>query len=196
MKKALSVFLAVLMIFAALSVGASAEGPSSTNPSPYHGDGKPCSIDQVALSFDPNGGKFKNPVAVYSMTDNVFTIESDYSSKWIMLPAQNGDDTMRPGRYVNLPTVTAPDGYQFDGWYCYKDHATYGVREYKIPDDAAGTTIEFAAAYSPAVVEEPTMTKVMGILMKVFGAIVGLLFFAGDSSAGMDMMEKILGGIF
>ena len=57
MKKVLSVFLAVLMLFGALSVSSFAEettAPVVTPPMAYHdwwGEGGPCSKEQAVLAF-------------------------------------------------------------------------------------------------------------------------------------------------
>ena len=39
------------------------------------------------------------------------------------------------------------------------------------------------------------MQKVMKILFSVFGTIIGLLFYAGDTEAGIALMEKVFGGV-
>ncbi|MDD6528133.1 MAG: hypothetical protein PUF31_10095, partial [Oscillospiraceae bacterium] len=61
MKKALSVFLAILMMFSALSVGTFAADDttgSSVATSPWHGpdgSGKPARYNQVVINFKLNG---------------------------------------------------------------------------------------------------------------------------------------------
>ena len=195
MKKALSLFMAVLMMFAAMAVGASAE--SSVNPSPWHGpegSGKPATPEQAVLSFDLNGGTMKNAVAVYDLNTGTFTSQTGVTGTWYMVPANA--NVMKAGMQVTLPVVTAPKGYQFDGWYCYNDGQPYAANmSYTIPATGAGSVIQFRAAYSPAEIEEDSMTKVLSILTKVFGAIIGILLYAGDTEKGIALVEKMLSGI-
>ena len=39
------------------------------------------------------------------------------------------------------------------------------------------------------------MATILGILIKVFGAIIGIVMYQGDTEAGVALMEKVLGGI-
>ena len=72
MKKVLSVFLAVLMLFGALSVSSFAEettAPVVTPPMAYHdwwGEGGPCSKEQAVLAFNLNGGSLKSETQIYN----------------------------------------------------------------------------------------------------------------------------------
>ncbi|MGN0468702.1 MAG: hypothetical protein ACI4GY_08275 [Acutalibacteraceae bacterium] len=196
MKKALSVFMAVLMLFAALSVGTSA---SSSDPSPWHGElgsGKPATMEQAVLKFELNGGKLKTGAYVYDTTTGEFSYQDGITGTYVMVPRDEEHATMKAGTTVVLPVVTAPAGWEFTGWYCYTDQQSYAANcAYKLPADCGGQVIEFGAAYTPAEVEEDTFTKVLGILIKVFGAIIGLIMYAGDTEAGVALMEKILGGV-
>lgn len=196
MKKALSLFLAILTIFGCLGIGAAAD---SYVTSPWHGDegsGKPASYEQVVLTFDANGGTFKNALPVYNSNTGVFDLSEagKLTGTWAMVPQSAGAQV--PGYIVTLPVVDSPKGYQFAGWFCYLDGNTYGANSsFKIPAGTAGTIIEFRAAHIPTEPEEDTMAKVMSVLIKVFGAIIGILMYRGDTEAGVELMEKILGGI-
>lgn len=194
MKKTLSVLLAVLMIFSALSVGASA----ANYPNDYFGDsqsGRPANYDQAVLRFDLNGGTMKQGAYVWNGTE--FVYETGITGEYVMLPTRWGVD-MKAGNFVSLPTVVPPANQQFDGWFCYRDHQAYGsFGNYMIPNDLReGEIIEFRASFSPTVVEEDTMVKVMGILSKVFGTIIGMLFYGGDAEVGIKFVEDLLGGLF
>lgn len=191
MKKALSLFLAVLMIFAAMSVSASA---ASVLPEDQYfaEEGAAATYEQAILSFDLNGGVMKNSVYVYNIETGKWSLEQNVSGTYVMVP--QGNFAMTKNTTVVLPTVTAPAGYQFDGWYCYETGSTYAANApYEIT--TVGQFTHFRAAYSPAEVEEDTMAKVFDILIKVFGAIIGIVMFAGDTSAGVELMQKVLGGI-
>lgn len=196
MKKALSLFLAVLTIFGCLGIGAAAD---SYAPTPWHGEegsGKPATYEQTVLTFDANGGTFKNSMLVYDTNTGSFTWSEagKLTGTWAMVPQE--PTAQIPGYYVTLPVVDAPKGYQFAGWFCYLDGNTYGANSnFKIPEGTAGTVIEFRAAHIPTEPEEDTMATVMGVLIKVFGAIIGILMYRGDTEAGVALMEKILGGI-
>lgn len=201
MKKVLAVLLSVMMLFGALSFSSSAESASQ-----YFTGEKPLvnPLEQVIITFDLAGGTMKNAVWVYNSAKPGFeSVENFTGATYIMLPQDSS--SMVPGTPVTLPVVTAPTGYQFDGWYCYgvggdyTKGSTYAANSaYYIPEGTAGQIIQFRAAYSPATIEPDAMETVMNILIKVFGTIIGLLFLGDESNpaeAGMAMMEKLLGSL-
>ena len=210
MKKVLSVFLAVLMLFGALSVSSFAEettAPVVTPPMAYHdwwGEGGPCSKEQAVLAFNLNGGSLKSETQVYNEETSKFEWKAgkDITGTYYMVPQD--PNTMKSGMGVVLPEVIAPAGQQFNGWYCEacpcetaQVGQTYAAAAvYKLPLNCGGTLIQFRASYSPATIEEPTISKVVGILMKVFGTIIGLIAYGGDTKQGIAFMEKVFGGLF
>ena len=203
MKKALSVFLAVLMMFSVLSIGSTATG-DTTAPGYYNedwfGPNAPANYNQVVLQFNLNGGTLKGSNFVVWNLDTgkpEYVDGTKVESPWVMVPL-NSTDMVADGKHsVTLPAITPPDGRSFDCWYCPTDGNGYGANSpYVIPASKAGQVIEFTAQWSAANYEEDTITKVMGILFKVFGTIIGLLFYAGDTEAGIAMMEKVFGGLF
>ncbi len=211
MKKVLSVFLAVLMLFGALSVSSFAEettGSVVTPPKAYHAwwekDGGPCKNDQAVLAFNLNGGSLKSETQIYNEETGKFEWKAgkDVTGVYYMVPQD--PNTMKGGMGVVLPEVIAPSGWQFNGWYCEacpcetaQVGQTYAAAAlYKLPLNCGGTLIQFRASYSPATIEEPTLTKVVGILMKVFGTIIGLIAYGGDTKQGIAFMEKVFGGLF
>ena len=210
MKKVLSVFLAVLMLFGALSVSSFAEettGSVVTPPMAYHdwwGEGGPCSKEQAVLAFNLNGGSLKSETQIYNEETGKFEWKAgkDVTGVYYMVPQD--PNTMKGGMGVVLPEVIAPSGQQFNGWYCEacpcetaQVGQTYAAAAvYKLPLNCGGTLIQFRASYSPATIEEPTIKKVVGILMKVFGTIIGLIAYGGDTKQGIAFMEKVFGGLF
>lgn len=106
---------------------------------------------QAILVFNLNGSTLKIGDYVYEPTIGqlVYKGGEEISDPFIKIPR---DSTMQNvGQYVQLPAVYSPEGYLFNGWYCYVDGITYPANtNYKIPDGAAGTAIEFIAAYLPA----------------------------------------------
>ena len=210
MKKVLSVFLAVLMLFGALSVSSFAEettAPVVTPPMAYHdwwGEGGPCTPEQAVLSFNLNGGSLKAETQVYNEETGKFEWKAgkDVTGTYYMVPQD--PNTMKGGMGVVLPEVIAPSGWQFNGWYCEacpcetaQVGQTYAAAAlYKLPLNCGGILIQFRASYSPATIEEPTINKVVGILMKVFGTIIGLIAYGGDTKQGIAFMEKVFGGLF
>lgn len=191
MKKILSVLLATLMLFSVLGVSASASVYEN-----YYDQGIVDRNTQVVLAFDLNGGSLKTGAYVYDTTISNFVYKDgeDITGKYIMLPRT--PDTQLVGQFVKLPVLNAPDGWQFNGWYCYLDGNSYAANsDFKIPAGAAGEVIEFYAAYSPAEVEEDTFATVLGILIKVFGAIAGIILYNGDTEQGIALFDKILGAL-
>ena len=209
MKKVLSVFLAVLMLFGALSVSSFAEettAPVVTPPMAYHdwwGEGGPCSKEQAVLAFNLNGGSLKSETQIYNEETGTFEWKAgkDVTGVYYMVPQD--PNTMKGGMGVVLPEVIAPSGQQFNGWYCEacpcetaQVGQTYAAAAvYKLPANCGGYLIQFRASYSPATIEEPTINKVVGILIKVFGAIIGLIVYQ-DTKQGIAFMERVLGDLF
>ena len=191
MKKILSVLLATLMLFSVLGVSASASVYEN-----YYDQGIVDRNTQVVLAFDLNGGSLKTGAYVYDTTISKFVYKDgeDITGKYIMLPRT--PDTQLVGQFVKLPVLNAPDGWQFNGWYCYLDGNSYAANsDFKIPAGAAGEVVEFYAAYSPADAEEDTFASVLGILIKVFGAIAGIILYNGDTEQGIALFDKILGAL-
>ena len=192
MKKLLSVLLATLMLFSVLGVSASASDIYSN----LYDQNLVDRNSQVIISFDLNGGSLKTGAYVYdtSRSDFVYKDGADITGKYIMVPRTT--DTQRVGQFIRLPAMTPPSGYQFDGWYCYFDSNKYASNaDYKIPAGSAGGVIEFYASYIPAEVEEDTFGSILKILIKVFGAIAGILIYNGDTEEGIALFEKILGAL-
>lgn len=192
MKKILSVILAVMMLFGALSMGASA---ATTVSDPYDFiEGNMVNQDQVVLVFNFNGGSSKTAVRVYDTESKGFVSET-VSGTYIMVPETSNDLVV--ANSVTLPSVTPPSGSSFTGWYCEEDGVTYTTvpNGYKIPTYAGQKVITFTAWYEPAEAETDVMATVLGILVKVFGAIIGIILYNGNTEQGVALMEKMLGGI-
>ena len=194
MKKILSVFLAALMLFSVLGVSASAAGYLEPGFDVYFNQNLADKDTQVVFCFDTNSGTMMNGVYVYDVTNNTFVYTQDFSGRYIMLPRSK--DTQLVGQHITLPIVAPQTGYMFRGWYCYLDGNEYaGGSSYQIPAGTAGQVIEFRATYTPAPVEDEGPGAVIDILVKVFGAIAGILLYNGDTAQGIALFEKILGAL-
>ncbi len=192
MKKILSVILATLMLVSCFGVLASASIESDVNS--FYDNNLADRDTEVICVFYPNGGKFKNYCNVYDTSISDFRIVFDYDQTYIRLPSSL--DPQYPGHYVSLPVMSAPEGLQFDNWFCYYDKQTYGANgSYKIPEGTAGRIIEFRAVYSPAEVEEDTFGMILDILIKVFGTIAGIILYNGNAEQGKMLFEQILGAL-
>ncbi len=204
MKKVLSVFMAILMLFGALSVSSFASSESNQ----WFGDvnsGKPANYDQTVLYFDLGIGALPN-ASVYNQTTGAFESQTNVTGSYYMIPRSSTE--MKAGTYVTLPDLDAPDGYKFTGWYCYGTESGRGATTlnligntyapstaFCIPEGLQGEVLCFRASFAPIKQEEPTLNKVMGILIKVFGAILGILLYQGNTEEGIAAMEKILGSL-
>ena len=194
MKKVLSVFLAVLMMFSVMAIGASADDETEM----WSYQGYPQSTAEAIIVLDINGGTYRDALKVYNLQTGQLELRelsaAEMKEKYVWTTL--GDGSFEPERPVSLPAATAPKGYQFDGWYCVTDHKTYGAvpNGYEIPEDGAGTVIEFRAAYSPTAPETDTFAKVFDVLIKVFGAIYGFLT-GGDTEKGIATMRKLFAGL-
>lgn len=196
MKKVLAVLLTVMMLFATVSMSASAAYNEY-----YEGEFAVADPEtQAIFVFDLNGGKLRDNVWVWdSDIANFVNVEGpSVENPYIMLP--RNDEMHKAGGFITLPVVTAPEGYQFDGWYCISGSdkgSTYAAGgNYTIPADAIGDVVQFKAGYSPTSIEPDTLDTVLGILIKIFGAIIGIVLYSGNTEAGVALMEQVLGGLF
>ena len=194
MKKILSVMLAIMMLFGALTVSASAA--STVN-------GVEVSSDQVVILFDFNGGSATNPELLWDYDPvNGFYTPTSVSGKYYMLPRSS--DEMVAGRdRVYFPAVTGPsDTMVCSGWMLESSFedvgAIYGAGGgsfWKIPAEAGGQIVLFRAVYTSTEGEGDTLKTILGVLTKVFGTILGLLFFDGSSAQGIQTVDKLLGSL-
>ena len=205
MKKVLALLLSVIMVFGALSVNAFAAGQTDyeelwNDTDSVYG----LTHEQAVLSFDLNGGKIKGGVWVYQ--NGKFSYVTNYSDNIYDMIPNNAKDSSKnsqtPGDEITLPPVTPPSDYTFNGWYCYLTSETYPANyKFIIPEDAAGEVVHFMADYTLTVPEEDSMATVMDILVKVFGTIIGLLFYSNEygpsaTEFGMKIMTDLLGSLF
>lgn len=201
MKKLLSVFLAVLMLFGALSISGSAAyvGDQGTAIAKMHtltgNSGK-----NVVIEYNLNGGSTMNAERVYDLDKNDFAWIAGLTGTYYSIPETAND--LFYGQQISLPSVVPPANLAFVGWFCEGDGQTYvpgAMGKFNVSTDKLENVnypiVKLTAVYAPAAAEEDTMGKIMGILTKVFGAIIGLLFYAGDTAAGVKIMEQILGGL-
>ncbi len=192
--------LAIMMLFGALSISASASNNDILqlwrDPSTVViiNNEQISKADHVVLSLNFNGGSSFTEVASYDPNAGSF-VWGVASDTYLMLPGAAGN-YLRPGEPVTLPRVTAPDGKQFTGWYCEETgEYVVGGKTWVIPEGTGGTIYHFTAEMLPSEAEADTMATVMGILIKIFGTIIGILFLDGSAAAGIELMEKMLGGL-
>ncbi len=199
MKKILSVMLAIMMLFGALSVSASAiEASDMWGKTP--GEVTITKGTNAILSFDYNGGKSYSDMIVYDAATGNF-IEAEASGIYLMLPgaynSQRVETVDSYGDAVKMP-IAIKDGEMLLYWYCVETgqqlapDSTWFVPEY---EKSAQGVFHFTARYAPAEPEEDVMATVLGVLTKVFGTILGILFLDGSSTAGIELVEKLLGGL-
>lgn len=199
MKKILSVMLAIMMLFGALSVSASAvEANDLWGKTP--GEVTISKGTNAILSFDYNGGKSYSNMICYDAAKGNF-IEAEASGIYLMLPGAYSSQLFTTvdsyGTAVKMPIATK-DGDMLLYWYCVETgeqlaaDSTWFIPEY---ERSAQGVFHFTAKYAPAEAEEDTMKTVLGVLTKVFGTIIGILFLDGSSSAGIALIEKLLGGL-
>lgn len=210
MKKALSLFLAVLMLFSCFAVNASAEGE---DPHDFYftSSGVPANSNQCVVVFNPLGGTFRDAVVHYDYTldkPKVAYGAAEYSGTLVVVPSNSL--TMTGGSVISLPVVAPADTtLTFVGWEIigysrpdsilpegFKSGNVYaGGTPFILPSNCGGEILTFNARYTAGVAEEDTLGTILGVLIKVFGAIIGILMYQGDTEAGAALMEKVLGGI-
>lgn len=209
MKKALSLFLAVLMLFSCFALSASAAGEDPHDF--YFGTNGPANADQCVVVFNPLGGTFRDAVTHYDYTldsPKVSYGAAEYSGTLVVVPSNSL--TMTGGSVISLPMVVPADTtLTFQGWeiigYSRPDvslpegfrsgNVYSGGTQFILPSNCGGEILTFNARYTLGVAEEDTMATILNILIKVFGAIIGIMMYQGDTEAGVALMEKVLGGI-
>ena len=187
MKKILSVVLAVMMLFGAMSISASAAN--------HEGFVVPNDFDKtqdviIVLRF--GSGKCQNYITVYNQEIADYEQVTGVSGEVVLV-----GDSYVAGRALELPYVTPAEGNNFNGWFCDRDSKSYpaGPQGGFVIPNLPGEVIILTASYYPSEGEGDTLGTIIGILTKVFGAIIGILFYGGNTEAGVAMMEKVLGGL-
>ncbi|MBR6314122.1 MAG: hypothetical protein IKR49_05725 [Clostridia bacterium] len=198
MKKVLSVFLAVLMVFSVMAMSASAAVDS-----PYFGGEHGAKENQCVFMFRLNGGTCKSSQNVYDTTKGqpVYTNAEDVPQVFVIVP--DDERMFLVDSSVTLPSVKAPKGQSFVGWQRVpamdgdKDNGTYSTVPggYIVKAVDIGRVVEFRAVYQEAEMEEDTFAKVFEILVKIFGTLIGLIAYQGNVEKGQDFMNKIFSSI-
>ncbi|MBQ6093177.1 MAG: hypothetical protein IJL00_05835 [Clostridia bacterium] len=202
MKKVLSVFLAALMLFSCMAISASAA------QSPYFDNANAVntanSTSQCVFKFQLSGGTCKSGQNVYDEQQgkNIYKDGEDVPQVFVVVPEKETDFNV--GAAVTLPSVKAPKGQAFVGWQRVPamaggdtDNGTYTTvpSAYKVKSYDIGKVVEFRAVFQEAEMEEDTFAKVFGILVQVFGTLIGLIAYQGNIEKGQDFMKKIFSSI-
>ncbi len=199
MKKVLSLILAVIMIFGTLAIGASAAPDAVTDE--YHASGL-VKDNQIILLFNLNGGTMATAQLTYDSQAG-WTYKEGITGFYYCLPREA--TAHQPGTSIPLPDVNAPSGLKFVGWEFIDENNNQYVLGAGSPfyfEDwmLTGTNntygvVQLKARFTSAEAETDTLTTILGILTKVFGAIIGIVLYGGDTEAGVALMNKVLGGI-
>lgn len=202
MKKVLALLLAVMMIFSALSFSISAV---TTSTGSYeisqltkekvetYRSNNVLKDDQVMLVFDAQSGTFYGKLNVY---DNGFVEKDGVTGIYYMLPdnTKSVNTNLVPGYYVILPSIIAPVGKTFDGWYCYADGQMYAPgSRYSIPEGADAPelgAVEFVAFYSPAPVEKDIFSTILTKLVELLAGIIAPMLGMTE-----DEFSALVGGL-
>lgn len=187
MKKILSVVLAVMMLFGAMSISASAaKHDNFVVPNDFD------KTQDVIIVLRFGSGTCKDYITVFNQEIADYEQVTGVSGELVVV-----GDSVVANRAYTLPYVTPAEGNNFNGWYCLMDGKSYPAGPtggFTIPN-APGEVIILEAQYYPSEAEGDTIGTIIGILTKVFGAIIGILFYGGNTDAGVAMMEKVLGGL-
>ncbi len=207
MKKVLAVLLSVVMLFGALSIGASAAdniGDRGSLIDTLRATGV-INSSQVVLSFDLQTGAIYGSVPVYNAATGDFEYKEGVTGIYNMIPDNSqtitgtyGSHLHTAGTYVMLPSVVPPEGKVFDGWE-YRDQ--YGnirvftaTSRFEIPEGdyqaySEKAVLYFTAVYSPAAIEGDIFDTILNVLLGLAGKVLALL--------GLDIdLEGIIGGLF
>lgn len=193
MKKILSVMLAIMMLFSVMSIGVSA----------VSFNGKEIAGNQAVVILYFGNGYSESSLFVYNTSSGKFEYTSNVTGSYYYLPGNGTScDNMTAGQSVYLPRVISNDATKVcDGWQLMGGEVINGQTvfpvntHFKLPEDCGGKIYEFQAIYGTAAPEEDTMGTILNVLMKVFGTIVGILFLDGNSGAGVELMQGVLGGL-
>lgn len=195
MKKLLSVLLAVLMIFSVMSVSASAAHFTSDGEAQVKAN-----ANQFVAKFDCNGSTTKNEVEIYD-SEAIATgyFKTAIGEGIFYLVPRNDTQYLINGGRILLPSVNGTSTHDFRGWYCYNTKDTYaGNTEFTAQTSMFtdnNRVLSFKADFEPKEIEQDTMSTIIDILCRIFGAILGILMFDGDTARGVEQMKQILGGV-
>lgn len=183
MKKLLATLLAVMMIFGAFGVVASAET--------YVDNGYNYTVPEdkvlVVMNFVDCSSKaaITNRFNMDTLTYETSTVEGGGYAYFLVTEGQT----------YTLPSVKAPDGYDFTGWYCNTNYQSYGANSpIATTEEDGGRIIQYMVQTEPSEPETDTLDTIMGVLVKVFGAILGL--FLGDMTQGQEIVSNLIGSLF
>ncbi len=187
MKKILSVVLAVMMLFGTMSIGASALN--------HEGFVVPNDFDasqDVIIVLRFGSGTCKDYITVYNQQIADYEQVTGMGGEVVLV-----GEGIVANRAYTLPYVTPAEGNNFNGWYSLNDGRSYPAGPqggFTIPN-VPGEVVILEAQYYPSAAEGDTLGTIVAILSKVFGAIIGILFYGGDTEAGVALMEKIFSGL-
>ena len=202
MKKILAVILAVMMLCGTMAMGTSA-AELDTGLSQWHDAGL-ANNDQVIFIFNMGDGHLRDSYEVYTGVGATgFEYQSGITGQYIMIPHGN-DFVQAVGNYVDMPVCIPKDTttHMFLYWErtsgSSKDQIP-GGSPFLVTDDMINGpergVVQFRAVYTSVDGGGDTLGTILGVLTKVFGAIIGILLYGGDTEAGVAMMDKILGGL-
>ena len=203
MKKLLSVLLAALMIFGSLGMSASALSIGGTSGVDYVMPTKAeletaLSQNDFILKFINNDGfTFTADQVLYVSGKGFQTVNDKYKGTFYMLP-QNAGDYYFGVDDIRLPRMAGNEEvYQFMGWTDKNGQQYTFAENVKVTMSMADNdgVVTFNPWFVSANTGADTMTMIIGILCKIFGAIYGLLFLGGDTELGVARVQGILGGI-
>ncbi len=211
MKKLLSVLLAIMMLFGTVAMSASAanfdmsyEAASSilrseTGISADDSFGR-VEGDWVIIYFNAGGFTTNSMIKIYDAETGDITVQNPgfTGNFWFIPDGPTSTYYIGDGSKVTLPRMLGNDVQSFEGWRCVANKQPYVAGEgIKITTDMVNDygVVEFEPIAGYAQPEEDTMGTILGILVKIFGTIVGLLFCNGDPAAGQELVGGLLGDI-
>lgn len=216
MKKILSVFLAVLMLFGALSVSSTAVSTAVSAPGLSQAIAKIKEVYGENAMYDAETNPTGRVVICYAIGDGSYMYDvpaydtskpagEDYivwtttpGEPYYQIPTNKDENYIGYGNY-QLPYVRDTEELQFVEWICSGNQEAYpaGKVLQLSSDMISGTSncIYFTAKYITIAPQSDVLETVINILVKVFGSIIGFVFFSGDPDQGVEFMQDMIAGI-